>query len=155
MSMGSISVLILAAQLAGPVEDSESPRTTIEPTQSELEAYRLPASDILTDIDVTESSPIYDVTGWGMVAASVADVATTEWGLSQGLSEGNPVASGRGLRIATHVVGPAAVWWTTDQLDQAGHRKLALSLRIALMAAYSYAAIHNVHKVGTTPGGFP
>ena len=155
MSMGSISVLILAAQLAGPFETSEELRASLEPTQSELETYRLPGNEGKYGIGATEGSPIYEAAGWGMFAASAADLMTTEWGLSRGLSEGNPVASGRGLRIATHVVGPAAVWWTTERLEESGRPKLALSLRIALMAAYSYAAIHNVRKLGATPSSFP
>lgn len=155
MSMGSISVLILAAQLAAPLERGEDVRTSIEPTRSELGAYRLPGNEVMYGIGPNEGAPLYQAAGWGMVAASAADLMTTEWGLSRGLSEGNPVASGRGLRIATHVVGPAAVWWTTERLEQSGRPKLALSLRIALMAAYSYAAIHNVRKVGTTAVSFP
>ena len=120
MSMGSISVLILAAQLAASPGSSDDPRTAIEPTQSELESFRIPGSEASHAIGGDESSPILKATGWGMFAASAADLVTTEWGLSEGLSEGNPVASGRGVRIATHVVGPAAVWWTTERLERSG-----------------------------------
>jgi hypothetical protein len=49
------------------------------------------------------------------------------------------------------VVGPAAVYWTTERLQKSGKTKLALGLRIALMAAYSYAAIHNLRQVGGLP----
>lgn len=155
MSMGSVSVLILAAQLAASPGSGDDPRTSIEPTQDELESFRIPGSEASHTIGADESSPILKATGWGMFAASAADLMTTEWGLSEGLSEGNPVASGRGVRIATHVVGPAAVWWTTDRLERSGQPKLALSLRIALMAAYSYATIHNLRQVGAIPGTIP
>jgi hypothetical protein len=48
-------------------------------------------------------------------------------------------------------VGPAAVYWTTERLQKSGRTKLALGLRIALMAAYSYAAVHNLGQVSGVP----
>lgn len=87
-----------------------------------------------------------------MFAASAADIATTEWGLSQGLHEANPAASQRGLRVATHVVGPAVVYWASERLIRDGKPKLALGLRVALMVAYSYAAIHNARLIQGSPG---
>ena len=95
----------------------------------------------------SEPSFMFRSLGVGMFAASATDVATTEWGLRRGYSEGNPLATTRSVRVAHHVVGPAAVWWTSEQLHRSGKRKLAWSLRIALMAAYSYAAIHNARRI--------
>ncbi len=46
-----------------------------------------------------------------------------------------------------HVVGPAAVYWTTERLQKSGRTKLALGLRIALVAAYGYAFVHNLRQV--------
>jgi hypothetical protein len=45
------------------------------------------------------------------------------------------------------VVAPAVVYWTTEEMHKRGRRKLALALRIGLMVAYSYAAIHNIRTV--------
>jgi hypothetical protein len=101
-----------------------------------------------TEAERTDGGSFFRLTGVGMFAASGGDLVTTEWGLQRpGIYEGNPIASNRGVRIATHVVAPAVVWWTTEKMQKSGHKKLALIIRIGLMAAYSYAAMHNVHTV--------
>src|SRR3990172_3806769 len=125
----------------------------IRPTQDEIESFELPAQSVLEagGLIPYDKSPLFEASGVGLFAASAADFATTEWGLSRGLQEGNPVASQRGVRLLHHVVGPAAVYWTTERLQRSGKTKLALGLRIALMAAYSYAAIHNLHQVNGVP----
>jgi hypothetical protein len=124
----------------------------IQPTQDEIESFELPSTNRPAEVSIpTDNSPIFDFSGVGLFAASAADFATTEWGLSRGFQEGNPVASQRGVRLLHHVVGPAAVYWTTERLQRSGKTKLALGLRIALMAAYSYAAIHNLHQVNGVP----
>ncbi len=121
----------------------------IEPTEAELESFQLPRPAEISTPD--RGSPMFELSGVGLFAASAADFATTEWGLSRGLQEGNPVASQRGVRLLHHVLGPAAVYWTTERLEKNGKAKLALGLRIGLMAAYSYAALHNLRKTGSTP----
>ena len=151
MLVQTFSALALSLTLASnaePVDDRDEEQTrTLEPTESELAQYQLtPERDYLGESD---SSPTLRVSGVGMFAASAADLITTERGLSQGLAEGNPAASQRGLRIATHVVGPMAVYYATESLQKAG--KTALLLRISLMAAYSYAAIHNARLIGASP----
>jgi hypothetical protein len=145
-------VFLLAAENALSTEKSEQDRP-IQPTPEELEAFELPPPELPAGGAslLSEDSPLFDVSGIGLFAASAADFATTEWGLSRGLQEGNPVASQRGVRLVHHVVGPAAVYWTTERLQKSGKTKLALGLRIALMAAYSYAAIHNIRQVGSLP----
>jgi hypothetical protein len=127
------------------------PRETrpIAPTQTEIESFQLPRP---TEVSIPDGgSPMFQVSGVGLFAASAADFATTEWGLSRGLQEGNPVASQRGVRLLHHVLGPAAVYWTTERLQKSGKTKLALGLRIGLMAAYSYAALHNLRQTGSIP----
>jgi len=144
-------LFLLAAENALPTEKSEQDRP-IQPTPDELERFELPPPDLPKGVSLpSDGSPIFDFSGVGLFAASAADFATTEWGLSQGLQEGNPVASQRGIRLVHHVVGPAAVYWTTERLQKSGRTKLALGLRIALMAAYSYAAVHNLRQVGSLP----
>ena len=153
MLVQTFSALALSLTLASnaePVDDRDEEQTrTLELTESELAQYQLtPERDYLGESD---SSPTLRVSGVGMFAASAADLITTERGLSQGLAEGNPAASQRGLRIATHVVGPMAVYYATESLQKAGKTKTALLLRISLMAAYSYAAIHNARLIGASP----
>lgn len=149
MLVQTFSALVLSLTLASDTEPAEEPTRTIEPTQSELAQFQLtPERDYLGE---SSRSPALVVSGVGMFAASAADLITTERGLSQGFAEGNPAASQRGLRIATHVVGPMAVYYATEKLQRAGKTKTALLLRVSLMAAYSYAAIHNVRLMGASP----
>jgi len=145
-------VVLLAAENVFALDKPEEKRP-IRPTQAEIESFELPspgrpAAEVPIPAD---SSPVFEFSGALLFAASAADFATTEWGLSRGLQEGNPVASQRGIRLVHHVVGPAAVYWTTERLQKSGKTKLALGLRIALMAAYSYAAVHNLRQVGSVP----
>lgn len=147
------SILAVAAiALADDTENENQQQTRpLEPSESDLESFRLtsPESDLIID---DGHSAFFRASGVGMFAASAADIATTEWGLSQGLHEANPAASQRGLRLATHVVGPAVVYWASDRLARKGRPKLALGLRIGLMVAYSYAAIHNARLIQASPG---
>lgn len=156
MLVQTFSALALSLTLASdaePVDDrahpAEEQTRTIEPTQSELAQYQLaPKRDYLGE---SNSSPALRLSGVGMFAASAADLITTERGLSRGFAEGNPAASQRGIRIATHVVGPMAVYYATKKLQRAGKTKTALLLRVSLMAAYSYAAIYNARLIGASP----
>lgn len=146
------SILALTGFTLADDTENESPQQTrpLEPTESDLESFRLPSPEgnlILDD----GSSALFRASGVGMFAASASDIATTEWGLSQGLHEANPAASQRGLRLATHVVGPAVVYWASERLVRTGKPKLALGLRVALMVAYSYAAIHNARLIQAIP----
>jgi hypothetical protein len=152
MLVQTFSALALSLMLVGgePAEElSEAQSRTIEPTQHELAQYRItPEPDYF---DETGTTSALRLSGIGMFAASAADLITTEKGLSQGLAEGNPAASHRGLRIATHVAGPMAVYYATEKLQRTGKPKTALLLRVSLMVAYSYAAIHNAHLMSSTP----
>jgi hypothetical protein len=102
-----------------------------------------------TELDwTTEAGGFFKFAGVGMFAASGGDLVTTEWGLQQdGIYESNPVSTHRGVRIATHVAAPAVVYWATEEMHKKGKKKLALALRIGLMVAYSYVAIHNIRTV--------
>ena len=149
MLVQTFSALALSLTLASDAEPVDAQARTIEPTEAELAQFQLtPERDALGE---SGSSPAFRVSAVGMFAASAADLITTERGLSQGFAEGNPAASKRGLRIATHVVGTMAVYYATEKLQRAGKTKTALLLRISLMAAYSYAAIHNARVIGASP----
>jgi hypothetical protein len=126
---------------------------SLEPTQEEIETFKLPNPGAPPAGEPTphERPALFRISGVAMFASSAADFATTELGLSRGLQEGNPVASQRGARLLHHVAGPAAVYWATERLQKSGSTKLALGLRIALMAAYSYATLHNLRQVNSLP----
>lgn len=149
----AILLFALSTEIALTAEKREQERP-IQPTEAEIESFELPQpSQPTVELDIpSDKSMVFEMSGLGLFAASAADFATTEWGLSQGLREGNPVASERGVRLLHHVVGPAAVFWTTERLQKSGRTKLALGLRVALMAAYGYAAIHNLQQVSRAPG---
>jgi len=98
----------------------------------------------------TEPGTVLRSLGVGMFLGAAGDLATTEWGLARpGLREANPLATSRGVRLSTHILAPAVAWWSTEELRKAGRPKLALALRIGVAVAYSYAALRNVHTIGT------
>lgn len=95
-----------------------------------------------------EEDALFRAFGWGMHFAAASDVATTEWALAQpGFYEQNPLMSHRGVRVAAHVVAPAAVWWASRKVREKGHPRAALLMRIGLTAVYGYAALHNLRTV--------
>ena len=99
---------------------------------------------------LTEPPGLFRAFGVGMVLGAAGDLATTEWGLAQpGIGESNLLAANRGVRISTHVLAPALVWWTTDEIRKSGHTRLALALRIGITLAYSYAVAHNLRTINT------
>jgi hypothetical protein len=132
-------VLFFVLFTASPVLAAE----TKEAEEDEEQIILLPGQTVA---ELTEKGTLFKFTGFAVFAASSGDLVSTEWGLTQpGISEGNPIASKRSVRIATHVLAPAIVWWTTEKMHQSGNKKLALALRIGLMVAYSYATVHNLH----------
>lgn len=146
MLVQPLSALLLTLTVTNTVQE---PTRTLEPTESELAQFQLTTDEDY--FDGNGKTPAFRVSGVGMFAASAADLITTEYGLTRGLDEGNPAASSRGLRVVTHVVGPVAVYYATEKLQREGRTKTALFLRISLMAAYSYAAIHNTRLIGASP----
>ena len=149
MLVQTLSTLLVTLTLANGAEIDQAPVRALEPTESELAQFQLtPEPDYYGD---SYRTPAFTASGIGLFAASAADLITTEYGLSRGLEEGNPAASQRGLRLATHIAGPAAVYYATEKLQKAGKTKTALFLRVSLMVAYSYAAIHNARLISSTP----
>lgn len=141
-------------EVQGEQIPTPDPRQSFEPRQSELAQFQI--SPVERDLigGGSPSAP-FVASGMSMFAASAADIATTEWGLSRGLVEGNPIVAQRGVRIATHVAGPLAVYWATEKLRKSGRGKLAWALRLSITAAYGFAAAHNARMIGQTPGTPP
>lgn len=140
---GSIALMLLGLASASPVAAQSRP-TPGDPMT--------PVTEVRPQVDVVEEGALFRALGVGMFAASAGDLASTEWGLGRpGIYEANPLASNRNVRLSTHLVVPAAVWWTTKRLHQDGHEKAALWIRIAVTAAYGYAVMHNLRTAGSPP----
>ena len=153
MYMGFIVLRNLAAQLVASPESIDVPRNSIERTKSELESFRTPMSETYHATGADERSSFLKATGWVMLTTSTAYLYKDRMETLGGAFGRQSCRFRPGsVHRATHIVGPAAAWCTTERLKRSGQAKLALSRRIALMAAYSYATIHNLRQVGTIPG---
>lgn len=93
-----------------------------------------------------EPSKLFRALGWGVYGASAADVISTEIALSRGAYEGNPFMRNRPLRISFHIGVPILVNYATEKARKKGHEKVALWMRIALVAGYSAVAVHNLRQ---------
>ena len=116
-------------------------------SEGQIRIQPVPRDLTLAASDDSGEGALFRSFGVAMFAASAGDLVTTELGLARGHIEGNPIARSRGLRYSHHVAGPAAVWYTSRKLHRSGRTKLALLLRISLVAAYGYASIHNAHRI--------
>ena len=119
MLVQPVAALLLTLSAASP----QGPTRSLEPTESELAQFQLtPEPDYYNGTGGTA----FQASGVGMFAASAADLITTEYGLSQGFDEGNPAATSRGLRLVTHIAGPAAVYYASEKLQREGKTKTAM-----------------------------
>jgi hypothetical protein len=87
---------------------------------------------------------LYDALGYAMFAGSAGDFLSTQYALSRGAQELNPLQREMGVRVATTVAFPFVANYLSDELRKDGHEKLALWLRIALVGLKSYAIAHNL-----------
>lgn len=102
----------------------------------------------MTDSFERPSSSAFKAFGVGMFVAAGADLASTEFGLSQpGTYEVNPFQGNRTVRALTHAAAPAFMYWATEKMRDKGKPKLALLTRIGFTIAYSYVVMHNVRTV--------
>jgi hypothetical protein len=81
--------------------------------------------------------------------AASADLASTRYGLSRGLREGNPVMSEPAVAIAAKAAGIAATAWGCDRLRRGGHPRGAKWLRWGVVAVWGGMAAHNLHAART------
>jgi hypothetical protein len=81
----------------------------------------------------------------GLIVASLADLASTEYGLRAcgTCYEGNPLLRGTGTRVLLKTAGTALVIAGTRRVERSKPR-LAKGLRIGLIVLYSGAAVHNM-----------
>jgi hypothetical protein len=99
-----------------------------------------------TPVSPKQSDKVFRGFGIGMYVAAAGDAASTEWGLSQpGVFERNPLMANQGVRLASHVIAPTVVWWSSDWLRKQGHGRSALLLRVGMTAGYTYLTLHNIY----------
>jgi hypothetical protein len=91
-------------------------------------------------------STLFRVMGWTTYGTSAADLITTEYGLSHGAVELNPLAKNCLQRCATHALIPPIVNFTTAKLYRSGHKKTALWVRIGVTAMYSFVVVRNLRQ---------
>ena len=89
-----------------------------------------------------EPFTLFRALGWTTYGVSAADNISTEIALSKGAYEGNPFMRNRTVRIPY----PILINYATEKARQKGHEKVALWMRIALIAGYGYVAAHNLRQ---------
>jgi hypothetical protein len=94
-----------------------------------------------------ERDGLYDAMGYAMVGGSIGDLLSTQYALSNGARELNPLQQNTGVRVASAVAFPVVAIYLSDELRKDGHPKLALWFRIALVALKGYAIAHNLRTV--------
>jgi hypothetical protein len=106
----------------------------------------------MTDTFNRPSSSAFKAFGVGMFIAAGADLASTEFGLSQpGTHEVNPLQGDRTVRALTHAAVPVFMYWATEKMRDQGKPKLALLTRIGFTVAYSYVVMHNLRTTASNP----
>jgi hypothetical protein len=87
-----------------------------------------------------------------MMAASMADLATTEMILARGITsdgrqayEANPLIRNRAVRTSVKLAGPVFIYWATRKLS----RKRRIFWCLAATTVWSVAAGHNIRVMVT------
>lgn len=96
-----------------------------------------------------ESGPqgtLFRLLGTTAYFVSAGDYVSTHYALRNGYEELNPLQRNEGARLAAHVALPVLVNWGTAELHKDGHEKVALWIRIGMVAAYGYATAHNLRN---------
>jgi hypothetical protein len=148
MNKRTLLALLVGLATAASVRASSEAASEDE---ARKEIARLAASQMRTmAARDSEGGAGFSGLGVGMFLAASGDVATTEWGLGRpGIYEANPIMKNRTVRISTHAVVPTVVWWASSKLHQDGKHKLAWAMRIAVVAAYGYATLHNYRTISS------
>ena len=89
---------------------------------------------------------MWKLCGWLLFLASAGDGISTELALQvPGAHEQNLLLQNRWARVSAHAIAPAVIYWQTEKLYPE-HRVLAWTLRIATIALWSYATVHNLRQ---------
>ena len=90
---------------------------------------------------------MWDALGILLIGFSGADLATTEYALTQpGFYEANPLMQERWVRVPVNVGVTGFVYWHTNKLRKT-NPKLAWVYRIAMVAVWGYATAHNLREI--------
>ena len=96
----------------------------------------------------TRPSLAFRALGWATVATASTDLLSTQYVLSAGGYERNPLAT-KGIKgmIVGKAAATVAILYATEHLRKTDHEKAALWIRIATVAVWGYATAHNL-RVG-------
>ena len=97
-----------------------------------------------------EKSRLYKTLGFALIGTSAGEAWSTEWALrSADVREANPLmATNTEARLALKISTTALVFVGSDYAHSKGHTRAALWLRIACVAGYGYATLHNLRTAG-------
>ena len=103
--------------------------------------------------DTEGPSLAFRALGWATVATSSTDLLSTQYVLSAGGYERNPLAGSTGRMVLVKAGTTAGLLYVTARLHEADHEKAALWIRIATVAVWGYATAHNLRVGQELRGG--
>ena len=101
----------------------------------------------------TRPSMAFRALGWATVATASTDLLSTQYVLSAGGYERNPLAGSTGRMVLVKAGTTAGLLYVTARLHEADHEKAALWIRIATVAVWGYATAHNLRVGQELRGG--
>ena len=104
--------------------------------------------------DTEGPSLAFRALGWATVATASTDLLSTQYVLSAGGYERNPLAT-KGIKgmIVGKAAATVAILYATEHLRKTDHEKAALWVRIATVAVWGYATAHNLRVGQELRGG--
>ncbi len=96
--------------------------------------------------EVDTESDLFKILGWTTYGVMAGDVISTQYGLSRGFVEANPLQRNTAVRVSSHVAVAVLANHATARLHDAGHRKTALWMRVAIVAGYGYVTAMNLRR---------
>ena len=103
--------------------------------------------------DTEGPSLAFRALGWATVATASTDLLSTQYVLSAGGYERNPLAGSTGRMVLVKAGTTAGLLYVTARLHEADHEKAALWIRIATVAVWGYATAHNLRVGQELRGG--
>ena len=103
--------------------------------------------------DTEGPSLAFRALGWATVATASTDLLSTQYVLSAGGYERNPLAGSTGRMVLVKAGTTAGLLYVTARLHEADHGKAALWIRVATVAVWGYATAHNLRVGQELRGG--